>query len=785
MRISIFKKIFLSQLALIIFASGGISLVSYFFMVRLYNESQNDTLRILSSSTAAKVATKIAQQKATLKEIAEAREVAQYAENYQEPLLDRHLLRYQGKFPVLSYVDKDGNQDFSMVNGHVVESSDNLAGMEVFRASLAAPNQAILGEVVFDQVLQTQTLVFAYSRIEYFGDQFLGQILGKTPLAQIVAPAEHCISQDKGYCRVVAPDGKILGDPEQKNIMKQLVIKDQPIGRLFAKDAAEPHGRIYHDTVNGQDCYYAVAMIPDTPWLVMSVLPAYQYDAVPRLFMDFSILLFLVLLLLASISTFFLAQGIIAPIQKLVLATIAMGKGDFEQRVAVGNDEIGDLAESFNTMAEKLGNAMNREKQILAAEASARLNAELADQYKSEFLSKISHELRTPLNNVLGMAELLEDGEGSGNQRAEIAAIKEAGQNLLQIVEGILDFSRLENGTMSLTPVPFDLYASLGRLKKKYEPAAEAKGITLSYEESSAVPTTVVGDQIRITQILENLLDNAIKFTEHGEVSLRVRPLGIKASNNQHIIHLRFEIADTGFGIPLEQQTAMFESFKQFESYTTRKKGGLGIGLTLSHQLVDLMGGKIGMKSEPGKGSTFFVDLDLPVAKEEDAEAPGVSGTQAAADTADAESEQHPISNKGMNILIAEDNPVNQMLLRLMLEMQGHHVQVTVDGKEAVAIYQSEKIDLIMMDVQMPGMNGFEATTIIRELEKCTGRHVPIIAVTAHVMPGYREECLSVGMDNYLAKPFRMQELFGIIEETLAQCNRLPETKKRGSISEI
>lgn len=771
MRISIFKKIFFSQLALIVFASGVISLASYFFMVRLYNESQNTTLRVLSSSTAIKIATATAQHKAAIKEIAEAKEVALYAQKFHEILLAKHLARFQEQFPVLSYVGKEGNEEFRMVNGHASEPSGSLPSQETVQASLAAPNQAILGEIVLNPVSKTQEVQFAYARVDYFGDQFLGLILGQTPLSHIIPPAGDCISSKKGFCRIVASDGKIMGDPEQKNIMQQLTIQNQDIGQLFAKAKVEPRGEIHHARLNGEDCYFAVSLIPGTPWLTMSVLTAQQYNAVPRLFLNFSILLFFGLLLLASVSTYYLAEGITSPIRKLVQASTAMAKGDFSQRVAAGNDEIGELAESFNTMTEQLGGAINREKQILAAEASARLNAELADQHKTEFLSKISHELRTPLNAILGMSELLAHSNLPGKPQPELAIIREAGHSLLHLINGILDFSRLENGTMSLSPAPFDLYAILDKLKKKYEPAAKAKRLALVYEDPTAVPTMVVGDEARISQVLENLLDNAIKFTEHGEISLRVRPLSLKAVNDQHIIHLRFEVVDTGCGIPLDQQVAMFESFKQFEFYATRKTGGLGIGLTLSQQLIKLMHGKIGMKSEPGKGSTFFVDMDLPVAKEgtppagqESTTPMGVSGA----------TDQHSMG-KGMNILIAEDNPVNQKLLRLMLEMHGHQVKVTADGKEAVAVYQSEDIDLVLMDVQMPGMNGFEATTTIRELEKNTGNHVPIIAVTAHAMPGYKEECLNVGMDNYLAKPFRMQELFSVIEETLAQLSNKSE----------
>ncbi|MHB1185433.1 MAG: response regulator [Desulfobulbia bacterium] len=767
MRISIFKKIFISQFALITIASGCISLASYFFMVRQYNESQNDTLRIISSATAMRVSNKVAQHRAILKEVAESREVALYAQKFQEILLATHLGRHREQFPILAYVNQEGAQEFRLVNGQASEDLETLAGQKIFRTALAAPNQVILGEVALDPVLKTHALQFAYARIDYFGDQFLGLVFGQSPLANFVAPAANCMPSKKGYCLIVAQDGTILSNDQAKNVLQPVVVDTPTLGALFAKAETEPNGQIRHGVVNGEECYFSVSLIPGTSWLAMGVLPARQYNAVPALFRNFSIGLFLGLLLLASIITFFLARSFTSPIRKLALASTALAQGDFTQRVDAGKDEIGDLAQSFNSMAEQLGAFVAREKQLLAAEAAARLKAELADQHKSEFLSKISHELRTPLNIVLGMAELLDKGAQDEKSSQKILAIKEAGRNLLQLIDGILDFSRLESGTICLTPAPFDLFAILGRLKKKYEPAARAKGLTLLYTEAEAVPTTVVGDEGRIFQVLENLLDNAIKYTAHGEISLRVRPLTLKASNDGHIIHLRFEVADTGCGIPLEQQAAMFKSFKQADPYATRKAGGLGIGLTISQQLIELMHGEISMKSEPGQGSTFYVDLDLPVAKE----AASSATAEKEPEIPTSETTEHSSGGKGMNILVAEDNPVNQKLLRLMLEMHGHHVLVTADGKEAVAVFQSEHIDLVLMDVQMPGMNGFEATAAIRELEKPVGKHVPIIAVTAHVMPGYKDECLKAGMDNYLSKPFRMQELFAIIDETLAQLN--------------
>lgn len=572
MRLSLFKKIFLSQLALLIFASGVVSLAGYFLMAQLYSLHQNETLRIFSSSTAGEIAARIVRHRAALKETAEIGEIPLPAKENQGPI---------------------------PADIHGEEAPDSLAGPEMLQALLPALTQPAFAEVALNPLQQARALLSVYTQSDYFDEQFLGPLLWQKP-----------------QTKVVAPDGRILLDSEPKNIGKQLVLGNQDLARLFAKAQAEPGGRLKHALLNGEDCYFAVSLIPDTPWLAMSVLPARQYTVVPRLLRNFSLLLFFAPLLLGGIVSFFLTRGITAPVRKLVQAGAAMAKGNFALRASAGKDETGALAEAFNTLAGKLWAARNREKQLLAAEKSARLMAGLADRHKTEFLAKINHELRTPLNFVLGLADRLAEGEPAGQPRPEIAPLREAGRNLGRLIDAVLDFSRLENSALSLAPAPFDLYAILGRLKRKYEPAAKAKGLTILDAEPEAVPTKVVGDEARIVQVLENLLDNAIKFTEHGNISLRVRPLGLKASNDQHIIHLRFEVADTGCGIAPEQQAAMFEPFAQAEAFAPGSAGGLGIGLALCRLLVELMQGKIGLKSEPGQGSTFFVELDLPVAKE-------------------------------------------------------------------------------------------------------------------------------------------------------------------------
>ncbi|MGV1099002.1 response regulator [Thiovibrio sp. JS02] len=764
MRFPIGKKIFISHLALVSIATALLSLASYFFMARLFNDSQNEQMRILASTTASAVAGRVEKHADLLKEIAEAPEVRRYAEKYQELFLAKHLARHKDQFSYLSYVDEQGHEEVSSLGGELFSVLRDHSTSRIFQESLAAPNRTHLAGVVFEPVLQRHVVRFSYVNQGYFGDRFQGMILAHADLEAFVGPCGNCSMQKKGTCIVVDQDGTILTDLGGKEAAPSLTLADTDIASLLAaaerNDPSPPRQGVFQ----GVESVFTLAPVENTTWSVLFVLPLADYTAVPRLIRNLSLLILSGLVILASISTYFITQGITTPIHKLVMASEAMAKGIFDQKVEAENDEIGDLALSFNSMAEKLNNSINREKQLLAAEASARLAAELADQHKTEFLSRMSHEFRTPLSIVIGMAELLLHGGLDEKERENALSIQEAGRDLLNLIDGILDFSRLENGTMQLSKAPFDLYRMLEKLKLKYLPAARHKGLDLYYIEPVAVPRMVYGDVSRIFQIFENLLDNAIKFTEQGEVVIRIRPLGFFSSDNgAQIIQLRFEVTDTGCGIPLDQQSAMFESFRQMGPYSTRKMRGLGLGLSLARHLADLMDGSLGMKSDPGKGSTFFVDLKLPVVLEGAGELFPQTGQGSPEETGNSAC---PL--KKLRVLVVEDNPINQKFLRLMLQILGHQVIMVADGKEAVAAFKSEAVDLILMDVQMPGMNGFEATGLIREIEAAEGRHVPIIAVTAHALPGYREKCLKAGMDSYLAKPFRMHDLCAAIRESVA-----------------
>jgi len=425
---------------------------------------------------------------------------------------------------------------------------------------------------------------------------------------------------------------------------------------------------------------------------------------------------------------------------------IALADGQLRHATMKGQIEFDDQQRPYKVVGTTQDITQRRQLETLKTEKEL---ATKTAQLRQDFLAKTSHEIRTPLNPILLLTDMLLRTQIDAEQREYLNVIRTAGGTLLALVNDILDLSKIEAGKIKFACEPFRLVQVFDSLRSMMEPTAHRKGLSLIIEEEEQLPEVLQGDTVRLTQILLNLVGNALKFTQQGYVKVGVATQRWEPGQ----VWLRFTVEDSGIGIPLDKRKLIFEGFQQVDSEANRRQGGTGLGLTIVRQLVVLQGGQISVESQPGKGSTFWFDLPLGIEK-------GATPPPSEPPEPQRDHKLDLSLLEGARVLVVEDNPLNQMVTKKLLDTWSVEAVIANNGREGVDVLASRPFDVVLMDIQMPEMDGYEATRYIRKRLPPSRAQVPIIALTANAFTGSDDECLRAGMDDYLSKPIEIHNLF-------------------------
>jgi signal transduction histidine kinase/CheY-like chemotaxis protein len=578
---------------------------------------------------------------------------------------------------------------------------------------------------------------------------------------------------DHGHAVITDAKGQVIAHPLKDWVAASRDISGVPVVAAMMRGQTGV-GQFYSPAFNG-NMIAGFAVVPETGWGVMVPQPLSELrrraGQVAQLAIIVAAVSFTAAVFMSWLIAFYLARPVrlVAHAAEAVLAgSEKVSAPDFSSVVPF---EIRQLGLAFNTMLDDL-RRRNSEIRLALHQAEA------ANLAKSQFLANISHEIRTPLNGVVGMIELLRLSAPSPAQQRYIEAANQSSQTLLRLIDDVLDLSKIEAGKLELEYVPFHLPSLIHDARSMFSDLARTKGLTLSASIADDLNVVLLGDAHRLQQILSNLVGNALKFTSEGGVTIGATCLEDRGSS----LRLRVDVADSGIGIPAGKQDMIFDAFSQADSSTTRRYGGTGLGLSIARQLCHLMGGEIGVDSVVGRGSIFWFTAVF----DKQTEAAGFPVVEVRAEPlstgpARPDTNLGPVSavhrefkdalgrtgRETIRVLLVEDNQANLRVTQALLEALGCSVAIARNGLEAVSVCRSAAFDLILMDCQMPEMDGYEAARAIRQLEAFQGRATPIVALTAHALDGSREHSLAAGMSDHLTKPLTLSVLTAKLSEWL------------------